>query len=62
MKKNIILFSAIFFLSASCGIFGNSGILGTMKSTDGGSSWQQSNATDKTTVNIAGLSVAEMGF
>ncbi|TSC65001.1 MAG: hypothetical protein G01um101477_651, partial [Candidatus Doudnabacteria bacterium Gr01-1014_77] len=62
MKKNIILFSAIFFLSASCGIFGSSGLLGTMKTTDGGSSWQQSNATDKATVNIAGLLVAEMGF
>ncbi|MHB8871265.1 MAG: WD40/YVTN/BNR-like repeat-containing protein [Candidatus Doudnabacteria bacterium] len=62
MKKNIILFSTIFFLSASCGIFGNNGLLGTMKTTDGGSSWQQSNATDKAAVNIAGLSIAEMGF
>ncbi len=62
MKKNIILFSAIFFLSAGCGIFGSSGILGTMKTTDGGSSWQQSNATEKSTVNISNLLVSEMGF
>ncbi len=62
MKKNIILFSAIFFLSAGCGIFGSSGILGTMKTTDGGSFWQQSNATDKSTINISNLLVSEMGF
>lgn len=60
--KKIFVLSFILLTAASCNVFGGSGTLGVLKTLDGGGNWQQADAIQNSKSNIAGLTVAEMGF
>lgn len=60
MKKLIPLF-ALLFISAGCSLT-SSGVLGVIKTLDGGGSWGVTNVIEGSKNNIGGLSVSEMSF
>jgi photosystem II stability/assembly factor-like uncharacterized protein len=62
MKNKIALLSLLFFLSAGCGVLGNAGPTGVVKTVDGGGVWQTKNRIEGSNGEISGLRVYEMTF
>lgn len=54
--------AGIALISASCNLFSSSGLIGLVKSVDGGQTWIASNAGSGGGANISALNVSEMAF
>lgn len=63
MKKKIIALVALFLLSAGCNPFStSSGIVGVLKTIDGGATWLPANTIANSESSLSGVSVTEMSF
>lgn len=61
MKKIFPLLVLVFLVSASCNIAGT-GVLGVLKTTDGGGSWQAADRIENSKSDISGQAMTEMAF
>ncbi len=60
ITRNQIAILLILFAGAGCNIFGSSGPLGVLRTVDGGTTWQSSNAIQNSQQFISGLQVTKM--